>query len=547
MARVNNHLRSRDEQKAVAAVATGIHYFSGHVGYSYPNEDGDKAIVRQILGDGGQYGWHRLLGAWYDGVTMPMDDINFLPGTTPQTGDSSLFPKDVAHPGFVIADFTTPANFQVESVTESNPPNKATFLAETSIFPDWDSSGNIIDVSYTENPARQWMGLALYFGKLRHSRLNWQSWVNWRNLIGGNEWVNYSSIPNEPGSGVTAEYYNGTNFDELHARRIDPGINVSNSNGSPAYGIAVDGFSAKYFALLKAPASGEYLFTLTRDNGGRVWFDSVLKVDQWTNDGQHPIGVDTFTVTLNANQFYPIELHWNEGGSVGEFRLEWECASANITKQAVPTSALYPKPEYQPRYQGHHEFAAPFDLDTALKQIEKYSNSFTQDADGKISFYCFDDLAPVFTFDETNIDVKTFQPSRRDQRITKIKNVYEARFRDRYSQYLDFNRTPVFVEAAELIALAGRPIEGEPLDFPAMSRWQARKILQRIVANELLNDLLADFTGTALTYPVLPGDLAYLNLTSAGAEWADKIIQIQRAVDNNDALLTRSFSVQEWS
>lgn len=545
--RIFNHLRTREAQRAVAAVALGKHYFRGHTGTSYPNAEADKAIVRQILGDGGAYGWHRLLGAWYDGVPLPAANIKFLPGTTPQTGDASLFPDDAPHPGFCIADFTTPDGLRIEGISESNAPDKFNAIAETLLCPNWDANGNIIDVSYTENPARQWMTLFLIFGKRRHSRINWQSWTQWRDFLGGNEWVDLTTIPGEPGSGVTAEFYDGTNFETLKARRIDAGIHVNSTMGTPAYGMTPGNNSAKYFAHLKPPASGEWQFTLSFDDGARVWLDGAQKVNQWHDDGVGPTGTATFTATLSSKQFYPIELHWNNGVTLGAFRLEWECAGADIAKQVVPTSAFYPKGENQPRYQGHHEFGAPFDLDTALKQIEKYSNSFTQDADGKISFYCLDNLAPTFTFDESNIDLKTFVPERRELRVTELKNVYECRFRDVYSQYLDFNRTPVVVVATELQRLAGYPIEGEPLEFPAMSRWQARKVLTRIVAREIINDLLGNFTGTALTYPVLPGDLVAFNLKSAGADWTDKIFQVLRAVDNNDQLLTRSFSVQEWS
>lgn len=552
MPQIFNHLRSRESQRAVAAVALGKHYLSGHPGYSYPNEAGNKAIVRQILGDGGAYGWNRLLGAWYDGVTLPMSNINFLPGTSPQTGDSSLFPDDAKHPGFVIADFTTPDGLTVNGISESNPPNAFACLAETMVCPDWDANGNIMDVSYTENPARQWMTLFLLFGKRRQSRPHWGSWRAWCDYIGGNELVDYTTIEGEEGSGVTAEYYSGTNFQTLVARRVDPGINITSSIGVPAYGLTPGAYSAKYFALLKAPASGEFQFTLTHDDGARFWFENVLKIDQWRDDGvgpnnESPTGTHTCTATLNKDQFYLIKLHWNNGLTLGALKLEWECASAGIAKQIVPTSALFPMPEMQPRYQGHHEFAAPFDLDTALKQIEKYSNSFTVDADGQIYFYCLDNIEPVFTFDETNIDLKTFNPYQRDVRITKTKNVYEARFRDVYSAYLDFNRSPLIVKVPELIARAGREIEKEPEEFAAMSRWQARKVLQRIIATDALNDLFADFTGTALTYPVMPGELALFNLKSAGADWTNKVFQVKRAVDNNDALLTRAFSVQEWS
>jgi hypothetical protein len=62
------------------------------------------------------------------------------------------------------------------------------------------------------------------------------------------------------GSGLSAIYFNNADFSGTTVTRIDPGIDFTWGNGSPAAAIGSDTFSARWTGQLEAPYSGTYTF-----------------------------------------------------------------------------------------------------------------------------------------------------------------------------------------------------------------------------------------------------------------------------------------------
>ena len=58
-------------------------------------------------------------------------------------------------------------------------------------------------------------------------------------------------IPGIEGFGLTASYYNGANFDTLITRYVQPVIDLYPDLASPAPGVNVDNFSAKFEGKIK--------------------------------------------------------------------------------------------------------------------------------------------------------------------------------------------------------------------------------------------------------------------------------------------------------
>jgi hypothetical protein len=82
-----------------------------------------------------------------------------------------------------------------------------------------------------------------------------------------------------------AAYYADPDLTEPAAlARMDAAVDFNWGDGSPGEGIPADGFSARWTGDVMLPA-GTYAYTLTVDDGGRVWVDGQLVVDEWHASG----------------------------------------------------------------------------------------------------------------------------------------------------------------------------------------------------------------------------------------------------------------------
>ena len=72
--------------------------------------------------------------------------------------------------------------------------------------------------------------------------------------------VTVQSAPGASGSGLTAKYYNGTNFESLALTRIDPTVDFTWGYASPGAGVQADGFSARWSGQIVAPCQRQLRF-----------------------------------------------------------------------------------------------------------------------------------------------------------------------------------------------------------------------------------------------------------------------------------------------
>ncbi len=101
--------------------------------------------------------------------------------------------------------------------------------------------------------------------------------------------------------------------------------------GRPTAGVSADGFSARWDGFLYFQP-GDYTFTVTGDDGVRLWVDDQLLIDQWRD--QAP-ATYTATRTLSEGRHYVkldyyenaggavVRLNWGRGCSVGQYRAEY--------------------------------------------------------------------------------------------------------------------------------------------------------------------------------------------------------------------------------
>ncbi len=137
------------------------------------------------------------------------------------------------------------------------------------------------------------------------------------------------------GTGMTATYYNGTNFDTQAGTTNNININYDWGTGSPMAEVNTDNFSARWIGKIQPRYSGTYTFYVTSDSYRRLWVNNQLIIDKWTSSA----GTYSATIALTAGEKYDIKLEYAETTGVSNCKLEW--ASPLQAREVVPLKQLY--------------------------------------------------------------------------------------------------------------------------------------------------------------------------------------------------------------
>ena len=139
-------------------------------------------------------------------------------------------------------------------------------------------------------------------------------------------------------NGLSATYYNGSDFESKVFERIDPAINFVWDSNSPAAGINPDYFSIRWTGQIEPRYSGTYTFYINSDNGRRLWINDELVIDKWINDWDVEY---SGSIDLDAGQRYNIRVEYFEAFGGASILMEWE--SNEQVREIVPNSQLFPK------------------------------------------------------------------------------------------------------------------------------------------------------------------------------------------------------------
>lgn len=157
--------------------------------------------------------------------------------------------------------------------------------------------------------------------------------------ISGDDSNEVSITPNTAsaiGNGLTATYYNSLNFTNPALTRIDPQINFSWLNSSPANEVGADDFTVRWTGKIEPQTSGTYIFYTTSDDGVRLWVNNQLIIDNWTNHGDTE---DRGTIALQGGQQYDIKMEFYEREGYATAKLEW--SSTLTARQFIPQFRLF--------------------------------------------------------------------------------------------------------------------------------------------------------------------------------------------------------------
>lgn len=466
--------------------------------------------------------------------------LQFRVNDDPQAVDL-VFSSDTPHSGIAWIRAQLAAGLGTFD-TRATPPTGLKGIFRTTKVEDYDDTGTPDGViTYSANPARQVADLLIRLGGLPIARIDWVSWTAWRDFLATNISYDYTALTDFDGFGLTTKLYNGVAFDTLVSTRIDPVLEFVSSAGSPGVGVDVDNFSVKWEGYIKAKYTQTYTFYMTHTHGAKLYVNDLGTpiIDQWAATGEH-----SATFAMTAGTYYPIKVEWKHTTGNADFKLEWK--STSEPRNVITHRALYPATVSRPRYETHPFFAGPTRLDDAVRTILNLCNSTVQEVNGKLVFFCLEQLTvPSFSFTADNIVDGSVSLVPRD--VRNLRNSWQAKFRDVDSQYLEAPIDPILVEREDLIATAGRKIDGEAIELYNCTVHQAYRTIHNMVKRNTDKKYDVAFTGTADTWPVLAGDRCEIDIEFLN--WTAKEVLVLESNDQSseESADERTFTVQEWT
>ena len=152
-----------------------------------------------------------------------------------------------------------------------------------------------------------------------------------------------------PGGGLKAQYFNNRDLSGAAVvTRTDPQIDFNWGGGtvagvnSPDAKIQVNDFSARWTGELTVDLTDTYVFTVTANNGFRLWVDGRAAIDFWENGTTDTR--QSAAIPLTAGQTYTLRLDYYEGTDTALAQLFWESSIQNRVnaraQEIVPRGAL---------------------------------------------------------------------------------------------------------------------------------------------------------------------------------------------------------------
>ena len=174
--------------------------------------------------------------------------------------------------------------------------------------------------------------------------------------------------------------------------RLDPVVDFVWTYGSPAPGIDVDTFSARWVGQIQPLFSETYTFYTESDDGVRLWVNGVPVVANWTD---HAMTENSGTIALVAGQRYDIRMEFYENFGAATARLLW--SSASTAKSVIPAALLYPQLSTG---------STPFGGTPAVIPGTLEAEEFDEGGEG-IAYHDLTDLNQGGQFRSTGVDIET--------------------------------------------------------------------------------------------------------------------------------------------
>jgi hypothetical protein len=101
--------------------------------------------------------------------------------------------------------------------------------------------------------------------------------------------------------------------------RLAAAIDFVWGQGSPAPSLPADGFSVRWVRTI-AFVAGRYRFSLTADDGARVWMDGNLVIDQWQPNVPQPYVTEIYLI----DQEYEVRVEYHDQAGPAAIQFAWQ-------------------------------------------------------------------------------------------------------------------------------------------------------------------------------------------------------------------------------
>lgn len=137
------------------------------------------------------------------------------------------------------------------------------------------------------------------------------------------------------GEGLTGQYFDNADFTASKLTRIDPAVNFTWGTAAPVTGVANTTYSVRWTGAVVPQFSELYTFTVTADDGVRLWVDNELVITNWVNQSAKAVSGQ---IAMHAGQATPIKLEYYQNTGSASVRLEW--SSPSLAREVVPQARL---------------------------------------------------------------------------------------------------------------------------------------------------------------------------------------------------------------
>lgn len=138
--------------------------------------------------------------------------------------------------------------------------------------------------------------------------------------------------------GLDTALYDGGDFQQFRARRVDPWIFFGFGEGAPNPGVPGDYFSIRWTGWLRIPLSGEYVFRTSSDDSIRLSIDDRKLIDHWDRGAGDEVAEARLTEGLHN-----LVVEYNDYQGNAHVFLRWELNNVSGS-WAVPPEAFFHNP-----------------------------------------------------------------------------------------------------------------------------------------------------------------------------------------------------------
>jgi hypothetical protein len=138
--------------------------------------------------------------------------------------------------------------------------------------------------------------------------------------------------------GLTCELFNGRDFERRLLTRIDTELNHNWRGEIAAVGVPKEYFGGRWAGWLKPAVAGSYKFTLSHDDGARMWLDGKQVLNSWDMGSRNSLA--TIDLTAEPHEL-KVEYFQFEGDS--HLGLAWVAPGAK-KMIAIPAGFLFHEP-----------------------------------------------------------------------------------------------------------------------------------------------------------------------------------------------------------